>query len=243
MNDLNTGFYDDLDSNFNQALEMAQKTFSHSELIDMLESGNILQKQIAALRLERLNNIYEAKILFSNLVGCDGKIREAVASAINRLLIQNRNYVMYFNEPELFANATIDINGNICRLTIDSVALLKENQEFAKNYLDKILEIINNAFNELDKFIFRDKKYKINKQLFKLYWALESIKLFINDIEQNDLKIILERASLEKEYTIREKVAQIIKLTENTEFDLIKSKLITDENYYVRCSFNEELNH
>ena len=47
-NNLNTGYYKDLDTNFEQALEMAEKELSHKDIIVMLKSGNIPQKQIAA---------------------------------------------------------------------------------------------------------------------------------------------------------------------------------------------------
>ena len=69
---MNTGFYEDLDTNFELALEMANKSFSHDELIDLLSKGNIPQKQIAALLLDCVNDEKEANILISNLTGCDG---------------------------------------------------------------------------------------------------------------------------------------------------------------------------
>ena len=140
---MNTGFYSSLDTNFNEALEMSEKTFEHSELINLLKIGNIPQKQIAALRLERINDQQEADILISNLTGCDGKIREAVALCINRLLVENPTYINYFAQAEILANASIDINGNICRLVIDSVSILKQNPEFSKVYIDKIITFIN----------------------------------------------------------------------------------------------------
>ena len=72
MNNLNTGFYKDLDTNFEQAYEMVQKDFSHSELIEMLKTGNIPEKQIAALELKSIVSLEEAEVLVSNLTGCDG---------------------------------------------------------------------------------------------------------------------------------------------------------------------------
>ena len=45
---------------------------------------------------------------------------------------------------------------------------------------------------------------------------------------------ILERASLEKEYTISEKVAQLITLVDNDKVTPLKEKLLKDKNYYVR---------
>lgn len=236
---MNSGFYKDLDTNFAQALEMSERDFSHNELIEMLEKGNIPQKQIAALKLDSINNLAEAQILVDNLTGCDGKIREAVALRINKFLIESPKLAIYFNQFETFANASIDINANICRLVIDSVAILKESAEFSKGYLAKILVFINESFEELDKFIFRDKKYVINKQLFKLYWCLEALKLFANEIPFNKLFPILERASREREYTIREKAAQIVVLTQSEKYEVIIERLKQDENYYVKSVFSD----
>jgi len=237
VNNLNTGFYKDLDTNFELACEMSEKDFSHSEIIEMLKEGNIPQKQIAALKLDNIFNKEEARILIDNLTGCDGKIREAVALKINNLLRQDFNKIDFFIHPDVFANATIDINGNICRLVIDSIEILKNNEYFADKYLEKIIQFINETFKELDSFIFRDKKYVINKQLFKLYWCLEALKLFSNKINKEELLQILKRAALEKEYTIREKVAQILIITDDEIFDDLKTVLKNDENYYVREVF------
>ena len=234
---MNTGFYKDLDTNFEQALEMSEKSFCHEELINMLLEGNIPQKQIAALKLDKINNPKEAQILISNLTGCDGKIREAVAMKINYLLNSSIELVDYFIYPEIFAQASIDINANICRLVLDSVSILIQNQKFQTDYIARILDYINEAFSELDKFIFRDKKYVINKQLFKLYWCLEALKLFVPHISMETLLPILKKASEIKEYTIREKVAQIIVQYNFSEFIELKNTLINDENYYVRNVF------
>ena len=136
---------------------MSARSFSHDELIEMLQNGNIPQKQLAALRIEEINNQLEADTLVSNLTGCDGKIREAVSLKINNLLREKPHCTMFFNHAEIFADATIDINANICRLVVDSVAILKQNEEFTKIYLEKIFGFIENAFIELDKIVFRDK--------------------------------------------------------------------------------------
>lgn len=234
---MNIDFYNDLDTNFEQALCMAAQDFSHEELIAMLKNGNVPQKQIAALKLDRIDNHEEANVLLSNLTGCDGKIREAVALKINTILNENPKFTLFNNSPEIFANASIDINGNICRLVIDSVSIIKNEKTFADIYLNKILYFIQEAFSELDKFIFRDKKYVINKQLFKLYWAMEAIKLFANDLDDCILLPILEKAASITEYTIREKVAQIVIIKDASAYSKLKELLINDENYYVRNVF------
>ena len=231
---LNTGFYNDLDTNFEQALKMSEKEFSHEEMLSLLKNGNIPEKQIAALKLDAVNDLAEAEILVGNLTGCDGKIREAVALKINSLLNKDSSLSCLFSQAEVFANASIDINANICRLVIDSVAILKTDAVFSKKYLNKILVFIDEAFAEIDKFIFRDKKYVINKQLFKLYWALEALNLYADELDVEVLLPILNRALQEREYTIREKVAIIVKKQTDKKFEQLREKLLNDENYYVR---------
>ena len=75
----NTDYYATLDENFNQALNLFEKTLTHQELLSLLTNGNILQKQISALRLDYVQNQQEAITLAKNLTGQDGKIREAVS--------------------------------------------------------------------------------------------------------------------------------------------------------------------
>lgn len=212
---------------------MSEQNFSHEELLKMLSKGNITEKQIAALKLDYVSSAEDARILINNLTGCDGKIREAVALKINQLMSNGAKE--YFIFPEIMASATIDINANICRLIVDSAMLLKENETFANNYTECIIKYILEAFDKLDSFIFRDKKYVINKQLFKLYWCLETLKNFHNRIDNNLMLNILEKCAVQKEYTIREKAAQISILSEK--YNKIANKLKLDDNYYVKTVF------
>lgn len=236
---MNTGFYKDLETNFSCALEMSERDFTHEELLELLKEGNIPQRQIAAMKLDYISDNSEANILIGNLTGCDGKIREAVALRINQFLNSDKTYIKIFSKyPETFADGTIDINGNICRLVVDSAAILKSDKEFSDKYIAKILVFIQEAFEGLDKIVFRDKKYTVNKLLFKLYWSLEGLKVFEDSIKDEVLLNILSRASKEKEYTIREKAAQILVLRNNSIFNELKTSLINDDNYYVRNVFN-----
>ncbi len=237
---LKTGFYKDLDTNFAQACELSEKDLSHEEIVTLLKSGNIPEKQIAALKFDCINNQEEANILLDNLTGCDGKIREAVALRINRFLTENPDTRKFFFSKEaanIFADATIDINANICRLVVDSVVLIKSDKNFSETYLKRILEFIKETFSALDNFIFRDKKYVINKQLFKLYWSLEALKYFTEDVDKETMLQILTRVCKEKEYTVREKAAQIVVLLNDKAFDELKKLLQNDENYYVKNVF------
>ena len=160
---------------YNQVLELCSKNISHKELINFLENGNIAERQFAALNLNYVNDFKEAKILLSNLVGVDGKIREAAALKIFELTEKSPEMFLKEENFKTFSNATIDIDGNVCRLAILSAYNLKINKNFAEFYSKEMINTINIALEEISKFTFRDKKYKINKQIFKIYWCLEAL--------------------------------------------------------------------
>lgn len=237
--DLNQYFY----TNFEEAYSLSENNYTHDELVNMLNSEKIPVRQIAALKFDYIKTQEDANALMSNLTGVDGKIREAIAQSLYRLISQDINARNIFLSEEkyikIFANATIDINSNICRLIVDTVNQFKSDENFALKYAFFIAQYAIEALDELDKFIFRDKKYVINKQLFKLYWCLEALKEFYSNIEQSKLFMILERSASQTEYTVREKVAQII-IHANI-LPNLQNELKKDENYYVRAAF--ELNH
>ena len=135
---MNTGFYKDLDTNFEQACYLCENEFSHEELLELLKNGNIPQKQIAALKFDYVNSENDARALVSVLTGCDGKIREAAALKIFQIISSDLESRKLFCKmpPKIFADATIDINANICRLVVDSVKLLKPFDEFVSEYVE-----------------------------------------------------------------------------------------------------------
>ena len=222
-----------LDVNFNKALTLCSESYTKEQLLCFLKDGNLPEKQFAALELSSVDNQDEADILMSNLTGCDGKIREAVAFKLRELIDNHSD--LFLKYPDIFANATIDINANICREIIDVLGYLKDDKNFSEKYLEKVVLFINEALNTLDSFNFRDKKYTINKQLFKIYWCLEGLNVFAEYINEDELFSILNRCSQIQEYTIREKVALVLKNNAKSDklIDL-KSKLKLDENYYVK---------
>lgn len=225
--------------NLKQALNLAKKEFTHSELVEHLKTGSVLEKQISALNLKCVNSKAEAHLLVQNLVGVDGKIREAVAFKIHELLFQH-NLAEMFNSAdnyETFAMALIDIDSNVCRLVLDIIEKLQYDSKFSEFMSKKLVEIIKEVFEEVEKFTFRDKKYKINKQVFKLYWSLSALNIFYKNLDFQELKQILIKASQFSEYTIREKCMKILpKLIHDEDLNNIYLKLLNDDNYYVRNS-------
>ena len=190
---MNKGYEENLDNNFTRALELCSIKFSHEELLCFLKSGNIPEKQFAALELDEVKTQEEAEILISNLTGVDGKIREVTAFKLQEFV--RKNPKLYLSFPKIFADATIDINANICRMIINLLNNLKSDKRFAQEYTSYIITFMEDALKELDSFNFRDKKYTINKQLFKIYWCLEGINVFFSQIDEEKLVPVLIQCS------------------------------------------------
>lgn len=226
-------------THFNNAVELFEREFSHADLVNLLQNGNVVEKQFATLNLKDLNNENEAHLLISHLVGVDGKIREAVAFKLVEFIKVKPELFLSVENFDYFVNGTIDIDGNVCRKVIEASIYLKYSEEFSKYYAEGLNNIIETALDEISKFTFRDKKYKINKQIFKIYWCLEAIKYFYEFLPSDKLKNILAECSKLSEYTVREKCAEIIKhLDLDEELSRIMYLLEHDENYYVRKVFS-----
>ncbi len=234
---MNNSYYETLDENFTQALKLYEQNYSHDELINLLKSGNIVQKQIAALRLEGIFSDSDADILVANLTGQDGKIREAVSLRLNEFM-SNSEFLVYFknkNHYQTYLDAVIDINANICRNVINAISNLKTDEEFCKIFSEKLTILTFDLLDKIEKFDFQEGKYKVNKEVFKLYWCLETIYEFYDKIKFIDLKQIILRSKNIEEYTIREKAAKILSIGfEDPELSQAKEELKNDPNYYVR---------
>lgn len=234
---MNNNYYETLDENFTQALKLYEEEYSHNELVDLLRSGNIVQKQIAALRLESINSTQDADVLIANLTGQDGKIREVVSLRLNEFM-SDEKYLQYFkvsNNYDVFLNAIIDINANICRNVISAITNLKNDTEFCKQFCKNLAKLSFDLLDKIERFDFQDGKYKVNKEVFKLYWCLETIYEFYDKINFEDMKQIILRSKDVQEYTIREKAAKILTRDfDDIELAKAKSELQNDRNYYVR---------
>ena len=234
---MNNSYYETLDENFTQALNLYEADYSHEQLLEFLQSGNIVQKRISALRLETINSIEDAQILVSNLVGQDGKIREAVSLRLNEFM-SNPDLISYFQTPEnykIFLAAIIDINANICRNVISAISNLKNNQEFCNLFCKHLVDLSFDLLDKIEKFDFQDGKYKVNKEVFKLYWCLETIYEFWDKVAFDDIKQIILRSKNIEEYTIREKAAKILtRCFDDEDLEKARTELKNDRNYYVR---------
>ncbi len=218
---------------FNTALNIYENEYSHEDLISLLNNGSVAEKQAAVLKLDTIWNKEEAKILMKNLTGCDGKIREAVSFRLKEFIPENPKFYTEFQNTIM--DAIIDINGNICRNMLCAIYSLKNYPEFYIDFCKKLCTKTEESIEKVKSFDIQDGKYKINKEVFKLYWYLETIYEFCTFIEKNTLIKILSQTKDINDYTIREKTAKILsKAHDDKELLTIKQELKSDRNYYVR---------
>lgn len=237
MEKTTNGYCQTPDENFKLACDLIDKNQGHDELINMLKTGNIAEKQLAALKLDTLCSKDEAQTLVDNLTGQDGKIREAVSLKIAEF--SSDKSLLTFFEPDknfqTFLDAVIDINGNICRNTINSLKNFKSNSDFCEHFCPELLDRTLSIAGKVKDFDLKDGKYKVNKEVFKLYWYLETIYTFADRLDLPKLKQILNITKSINDYTIREKTAKILTLNFNdSKLNEIRQLLKNDTNYYVR---------
>lgn len=205
--------------------------YNYDNLINLLGSDEIKEKHFAVLELEEIRSCEDAKLLVSNLVGQDGKIREAVAFKINEFF-KNPDFAKFFiNEDNftIFMQGIVDINGNVCR-HICALQCEEFNQYLSRHLPEEISEILA-RIKELEA---NEKQYVISKRNFQLYWCLEAFYNIIDKVEFTAIKNILFATADFNDYTIREKTAKILTKLDNLELNELKEKLRNDENYYVR---------
>lgn len=217
-----------INENLNKALELYQNPYSHEDLISMLKNGSDVQRQISALRLEKITSTADAEALVSNLVGQDGKIREAVSFKLKELISP-----YFIPHANIFLQGIIDINGNVCRNVISAISMLKSYPEFTQYICPRLTGMTLNVIEVLKQVQDDVKGYKINKEIFKLYWCLETVYEFFEYICPLEIeKIVLATKDIE-EYTIREKTARILTKATSPELLKIRQELRDDPNYYV----------
>lgn len=234
---MKTGYCENLDENFAQALNFYENNYTHDELIKFLAEGNIVQRQISALMLDEIKSSCDAKILLSNLTGQDGKIREAVSMRLKEFIADKKYHDCFadINYVEVFLDAIVDINANICRNIIEAVSNLKIYNEFCEKFCTVLTQRTKNLLDVAEKLNFQEGKYKVNKEVFKLYWCLETVYEFSDKMNFNDLKEIILRSKDIGEYTIREKAAKILtNKFDDKELLAAAEQLKKDKNFYVR---------
>lgn len=222
-------------SNFDECCKFFERELSHSELYECLKSGSLAEKQLACVRIESCTCAEEAEILMQNLTGIDGKVREAVSFKLKTFLPECKELFLRKDFYEIFLNSIIDINGNICRNVIIALQHIANIEDFYNYAVPEIITRSHDVINKIESFCCKDRKYVTNKEVFKLYWYLETLSIFpITDTEE--LFGLLKRCASIEEYTIREKTARLLlKLPAEYKLD----GLNFDNNFYVNLALGK----
>ena len=224
---------------FEKACELCNKEYSYEETLNILKEGSDVEKQIAILKLQKIETLHDANLLVSHLTGQNGPIREVCAIKLNEL-ISKKTFVILDNEQfyQTYTNAVCDVNPNICRCIIEILPKLNLN-----NYLiDLLIKKLENIFKRIETPDSNQKNF-LTVRLFNLYWVLEAISETLTNqtnFEQNEkLVTLLKKATEFNNYTIDEKVAKIIVSHnfENQNIDDLIKKLKDTQNFYVRRYF------
>ena len=224
-------------SNFNTSYEFFLKNYSQEELYEFLKKGSIAEKQLACIQIENLKTEAQAEILMENLTGIDGKVRESVSFKLKTFIKEKTNLFFKKEFYDILLDSIIDINGNICRNVITAILPLKSNQEFCNHFTTSIYSKAHAVLDTIENFNYKDRKYVTNKEIFKLYWYLETLSIF-DELNTSELFKLLKRTIKIEEYTIREKSANLFHfLSENQTKEL--QEINFDNNFYVNLALRK----
>ena len=183
----------------------------------------------------------DADILVQHLTGQDGRIREVSAFKINELI---KTHADYFQKQEIiltFLKGITDVNPTVCRFIIDALLFINDK----KIVIDYLLEQTRQLFVSINKAEKGVKKHILNKQIFKLYWSLEALVVYLYKenkfIAISDIEDILDEGVNFEEYTIREKIHKLLYCFKSADCEKYIKKLENDENFYVRIGGKREL--
>ncbi len=196
-------------SDFDGCCKFFESDLSQDELYDRLKHGTIVEKQLSCVRIESCGNAEQAEILMNNLTGIDGKVRETVSFKLKTFVAARPELFLRQDFYDIFLDAIIDINGNICRNIICALEPLTDNSRFCEYFIENVIQRALAVTGTIENFEYKDRKYVTNKEVFKLYWYLEVLSIF-NELPAEKLFALLERTAKIEEYTIREKTARLL---------------------------------
>lgn len=229
-------------------LEKLKLNFNHDEIIQNLNKEDIddFIKIFSIINLNSINSLEEALIIVKNLTNHPTPIREAIALKLEEVYSDK-----YFNKEikEIFLNAIIDINPNVCRAIC---GMISKSEFLRENLSDGIIQKIKILLNEINENNaelggFYDDAQKIrknhakNKKLFSLYWFLEALSICNVNKNNSEVLEILKQTIKFNDYTIREKTAKILTKLENIPKELLQIAK-NDQNFYVKNQVYDKIN-
>ena len=229
-----------MNNDFENAFEYIQKEFSPEEVKEILSGVDDIKKSAVILNLGDIINQEIADLLIFNLTNQSGPVREACAYKISEIINDNKIYFQSQKTLDIIVASLNDVNPNVVRFMLNSLKFIDNKNYIFEELMKRILKLSDEIKNKNRRG--KAEEHIFTKKCFKIYWALESIKVLIlkkSDIIYADGKIrhdffnLIKELSDFEEYTIREKVAQIVNTVNSKEFDIVKDKLKKDSSYFV----------
>ena len=235
LNNMQNQIVTDTEAEIERAADFCEKTYTREEVFDILSIDSSkspqtdIEKQICILKLDSILSQQEADILIFHLTNHAALIREACANKVNEFM--KESYAAFFQTRHILDSllkAVNDINPNICRMIIEILPYINEKEYFLENLYHRI----DYVFEELEK-LKRSNWY--TKKLFNLYWCLEALAVIKAPADAR-LEKVLEKSSVFRDYTIREKTAMVLSYLSETSpvLERIKENLKNDDNFYVK---------
>lgn len=213
----------------NKAYELFSKEFSRAEIFEVLKGSDDIKKQVCLLKLDKITSRYEAEILVSVLTGQHGPVREICSAKINEF-VKNEQYRKFFDNEkfsEIILDALNDIIPTVARNISEVINLFPPKDCLREKLMDRILEVENCPLEEMP-----SGNHEITRTNFKLYWYLDALAFMVDENDYSEtLSEIIQNAYTHEDYTIREKVANILSKLKG--FQQYKDSLKNDENPYV----------
>ena len=174
-------------SNFDECFKFFELELSHDELYASLCGGNIAEKQLSCVRIEHCNNAQEARILMDNLTGIDGKVRETVSFKLKTFVTEHPELFLQQEFYNIFLDAIIDINGNICRNIICALEALTKDNKFCEYFVSNVIERALTVTEKIENFEYKDRKYVQIKRFLNFTGIWKSLEFSVNCLRKNSL--------------------------------------------------------
>lgn len=228
-------------NDFENALEFIEKDFSENEIIEILSGDDYIKKSAVLLNLKNFSSNKTGELLIHNLTNQPGMVREICAFKISEISKEESTFLQSKTALDKIILALNDINPNVARYILKTLVFIEDKPYIFNNLSEKIKEIYSEILNKPRRG--KAEEHIFTKKCFKIYWSLEAIKTLIildkkivenSEYSKEILVNILKDLSKFEEYTVREKVAQIVNLLPEFEISDIKNTINNDENYFVK---------